>query len=77
MFKIPFAERDVFIDHKPTPAFIRRQLKALVRIAQRKGEAVGIAHPSKTTLKILREELPELQKQVELVPVSKIVHIIG
>jgi polysaccharide deacetylase 2 family uncharacterized protein YibQ len=77
MFKIPFAERDVFIDHKPTPDFIRRQLKALVRIAHRKGEAVGIAHPSKTTLKILREQLPELQKQVELVPVSRIVHIIG
>ncbi len=77
MFKIPFAERDVFIDHKPSPDFIRRQLKTLVRIAQKKGEAVGIAHPSKTTLKTLREELPELQKQVELVPVSQLVKIIG
>jgi len=77
LFKIPFAERDVFIDHKPNAKFIRRQLKTLVRIAQKKGEAVGIAHPSKTTLKILRQELPELQKQVELVPVSKLVKIIG
>jgi len=77
LFKIPFAERDVFIDHKPNADFIRRQLRTLVRIARKKGEAVGIAHPSKTTLKILRQELPELQKQVELVPVSQLVKIIG
>jgi polysaccharide deacetylase 2 family uncharacterized protein YibQ len=77
LFKIPFAERDVFIDHKPNADFIRRQLKTLVRIAQKRGQAVGIAHPSKTTLKILRQELPELQKQVELVPVSQLVKIIG
>lgn len=77
LFKIPFAQRDVFIDHKPNANFIRRQLKTLVRIAQKRGQAVGIAHPSKTTLKILRQELPELQKQVELVPVSQLVKIIG
>jgi polysaccharide deacetylase 2 family uncharacterized protein YibQ len=77
LFKIPFAERDVFIDHKPNGDFIRRQLKTLVRIARKRGQAVGIAHPSKTTLKILRQELPELQKQVELVPVSQLVKIIG
>jgi len=77
LFKIPFAQRDVFIDHKTKPDFIRKQLKTLVRIAREKGEAVGIAHPSKTTLKILRQELPKLQKQVELVPVSQVVHIIG
>ena len=77
LFKIPFAERDVFIDHKPNAEFIRRQLKTLVRIARKRGEAVGIAHPSKTTLRILREELPGLQKQVELVPVSQLVKIIG
>jgi polysaccharide deacetylase 2 family uncharacterized protein YibQ len=77
LFKVPFAERDVFIDHKPNADFIRKQLKTLVRIAQKRGQAVGIAHPSKTTLKILRQELPELQKQVELVPVSQLVKIIG
>ena len=77
LFKLPFAERDVFIDHRPDADFIRRQLKALVRIARKRGEAVGIAHPSKVTLKILREELPELQKQVELVPVSQLVKVIG
>ena len=77
LLKIPFAERDVFIDHKPNDEFIRRQLRTLVRIARKRGEAVGIAHPSKTTLRILREELPELQKQVQLVPVSQLVKIIG
>ncbi len=75
LFRVPFGERDVFIDHIQKPDFIRKQLKQLIRIAVKQGEAIGIVHPSKTTLKILREELPYLQKDVELVPVSRIVHI--
>jgi polysaccharide deacetylase 2 family uncharacterized protein YibQ len=74
LFQIPFAQRDVFLDHYPTPDFIRKQIKELIRIARRNGQAVGILHPHATTLKILREKLPDLQKQVHLVPASKIVH---
>jgi polysaccharide deacetylase 2 family uncharacterized protein YibQ len=77
LFKIPFAQRDVFIDHHYEPEFIRHQLKELIDIANRYGEAIGIAHPSITTYKILKQLLPELQKEVQLVPASKVVHIIG
>jgi polysaccharide deacetylase 2 family uncharacterized protein YibQ len=77
LFQIPFAQRDVFIDHYPTPDFIRKQIKELVRIAKRNGQAVGIMHPHTTTYKILRDVLPELRKQVQLVPASKIVHPTG
>lgn len=77
LFHLPFAQRDVFIDHHPKADFIRRQLKELVRVAQRHGEAVGIVHPHSVTYRILREELPELQKKVQLVPASEIVRPAG
>jgi polysaccharide deacetylase 2 family uncharacterized protein YibQ len=75
LFQVPFAQRDVFIDHIQEPDFIRKQIKHLVQIAHSKGEAVGIAHPSTLTYDVLREVLPELKKEVVLVPASKIVHI--
>ena len=77
LLQIPFAQRDVFIDHIPDPEFIRKQLRQLIAIAKRKGVAVGIAHPHKITYKILRQELPELKKKVQLVPASWIVEVPG
>ena len=77
LFQVPFAQRDVFIDHYQKPDFIRKQIKELIRIAKLNGEAVGILHPHSTTYRILQEMLPDLQKQVQLVPASVIVHPIG
>jgi polysaccharide deacetylase 2 family uncharacterized protein YibQ len=77
LFQIPFAQRDVFLDHVTTEDFIRKQLNELVRIAQHNGYAVGIGHPHLTTYQVLREMLPELQKKVRLVPASEIVDQVG
>jgi polysaccharide deacetylase 2 family uncharacterized protein YibQ len=77
LFQIPFAERDVFIDHDQEPDAIRGQIRKLIRIAKKNGEAIGIAHPSKTTYKILKEMLPELKTAVHLVPASKVVHVLS
>jgi len=77
LLQIPFAQRDVFIDHIQDSDFIRKQLRQLVKIAKRKGVAVGIAHPHKMTYKIIQQELPELKKQVQLVPASWIVNVAG
>jgi len=77
LFKVPFAQRDVFIDHFQRPEFIREQIRQLIETAKRHGEAVGIAHPHLETIKVLREMLPEIQKNVQMVPASEIVHIIG
>ena len=77
LLQIPFAERDVFLDHVQESDFIRRQIKELIRIAEIHGTAVGIAHPHLITYEIFREELPELQKKVRLVPASSLVQIIG
>jgi len=77
LFQIPFAQRDVFLDHLQKARFIRKQINELIRIAQRNGYAVGIAHPHIITYKVLREMLPDLQKAVQLVPASQIVHLLG
>lgn len=75
LLQLPFAQRDVFIDHIQEPDFIRKQINLLIRIADKHGEAIGIAHPHVITYNILRELLPELQKKVQLVPASQIVRI--
>jgi polysaccharide deacetylase 2 family uncharacterized protein YibQ len=77
LLQVPFAERDVFIDHSTDPAFIRRQIKRLIQRAKKQGYAIGIAHPHQITYSILEEVLPELQKEVDLVPVSRVVKILG
>ncbi|MCF8067588.1 MAG: divergent polysaccharide deacetylase family protein [Desulfobacterales bacterium] len=77
MFQVPFAERDVFLDHKQDAGFIRKQINQLIRDAEKHGEAVGIGHPSRVTYEVLKEMLPLLKKKVRLVPASKIVHPAG
>jgi uncharacterized protein len=73
LLHIPFAERDIFIDHVETQQFIRKQLHKLIKRARRQGYAVGIAHPHTVTYKVLAELLPELKKSVELVPASMVI----
>jgi polysaccharide deacetylase 2 family uncharacterized protein YibQ len=73
LLQVPFAERDVFIDHRHNSDFIHKQLKELVRIARKEGFAVGIAHPHVSTYDVLLETLPDLKKRIELVPVSQLV----
>ena len=73
LLQVPFAERDIFIDHVDEPAFIRSQLDRLIKRAKTQGYAVGIAHPHDNTYRILKEMLPRLQKEVQLVPASMVV----
>ncbi|MBS3808616.1 MAG: divergent polysaccharide deacetylase family protein [Desulfobacterales bacterium] len=77
LFKVPFAERDVFLDHVPQPDFIRKQLERLVAVARKNGSAVGIAHPYTATYQVLAEELPALKQKIELVPASEVVSVRG
>jgi polysaccharide deacetylase 2 family uncharacterized protein YibQ len=73
---LPFAERDIFIDHYDDPDFIRSQFERLIKRAQRQGYAVAIGHPHAYTLKALQEHLPALKKKVRLVPASMLVHTV-
>jgi len=73
LLKVPFAQRDVFLDHRQDPDFVRRQIKELLRRAEKSGHAVGIGHPHQVTLDVLREMLPEIRRRVELVPAASVV----
>jgi polysaccharide deacetylase 2 family uncharacterized protein YibQ len=77
LFHVPFAQRDVFIDHAEAPERIRQQIQSLIRHAEAHGIGIGIAHPHEETYQVLQEVLPELKKRAELVPASRIVHIPG
>jgi polysaccharide deacetylase 2 family uncharacterized protein YibQ len=70
---LPFAERDIFIDHYQDVDFIRKQLRQLVKRAHAQGVAIGIAHPHPLTIELMRSALPELKDQVTLVPASRVV----
>ena len=70
------SKRDIFIDHEESEEFIQRQLKKLIKRAQRKGTALAIAHPKKMTLAILEKWLPELEaKGIKLVSVSTLINL--
>jgi len=77
LLELPFAQRDVFLDHKKNADFIRKQINLLVDIAKCQGIAIGIAHPYKLTYNVLKEMLPDLKQKVLLVSASKVVHLMG
>ncbi len=60
---IPFAARDVFLDNTEEPEYIRQQIYKLKVRAGNKGYAVGIGHDRKITLQVLKEVMPQLEKE--------------
>ncbi len=75
--QIPFAQRDIFLDHVQDAEAIRTQIRRLIHAAKIHGEAIGIGHPHSVTYQVLKEELPNLKKEIRLVPASELVHIVG
>ena len=75
LFHVPFAERDVFLDHVRKEAEIRAQVEHLVNIAEVHGKALGIGHPYEITYQVLKKALPDIKKRVRLIPASEIVEV--
>jgi len=70
---IKFIKRDIFLDNKEDAAYIRNQVYKLKRKALMYGYAVGIGHDRKVTLEVLKEIMPELEKEgYKLVFVSEL-----
>ncbi len=76
LLQVPFAQRDIFLDHVQERAFVEKQIQALIKTAKQHGEAVGIGHPFEVTYTVLRDMLPEIKKQVDMVPASRVVHLL-
>lgn len=61
--KVKFAKRDIFLDNENNPGYIKGQINKLKLQAKRRGFAIGIGHDRATTLKTLKEVMPELEKE--------------
>jgi len=71
---VPCAINDTFLDAIEEEPFIREQVYLLAEIASRNGQAIGIGHPEKLTLKVLKKELPKLERRgFRFVGVSELV----
>ncbi len=71
---VPCAINDTFLDAIAEEPFIREQVYLLAEIASRKGQAIGIGHPEKLTLQVLKEELPKLERRgFQFVSVAELV----
>lgn len=67
------AARTVFLDNENDPEAIRREIRRLIEIVLRHGEAVAVAHAQRLTSRVVAEMLPEFDRAgVAFVPVSAI-----
>ncbi len=64
-------KRDVFLDNEESPDYISAQWGQLIKTAQKRGHAVGIAHARKGTIDFFRKTLPS--DKVKVVPLSGLV----
>jgi len=68
---LPAAGRNVFLDNDLEPAAITIQWRRLISIARHSGGAIGIGHPHRETLMVLKRSLPSLGGEIRIVPVSE------
>ena len=66
-----YLRRDVFIDNEHNVPYIHGQLQQLVKLAKKRGYAIGIGHPHKTTMQAL-QSAKSILKDVELVYIDGI-----
>jgi polysaccharide deacetylase 2 family uncharacterized protein YibQ len=71
---IEIISRDVFLDNERTPEALEAQFNLVLRIAEKYGRALAIAHPYPETLEFLEQHLHSLKNgPVRLVPISLLV----
>lgn len=71
---IKTARRAVFLDNDQDPQKIREQLDLLLNLAEKHGQAIGIAHPHPATVAALLRHQAQLQEKAEVVGISRLVH---
>jgi len=67
-------ERSFFIDHSLNEEKIKQKIKRLIQVSLLNGKAIGIGHPYPSTLKSLKEMIPQIrEKGIEIVPLSEVI----
>lgn len=61
--RLGFAKRDIFLDNKEEYNYIKKQLYQLKAKARAYGRAIGIGHDRKVTLEVLRDVMPQFEKE--------------
>ncbi len=71
---LPYAKRDVFLDHVDDPKRILEQVEKMIQLAKRNGSALAICHPRKNTIAVLRKAVQRLKSEgIDVVPVSTLI----
>lgn len=72
--EVDAAGRNVFLDNVQDAGAIRIQLEQLAELARKRGSAIAICHPRKSTIQALAKALPELRREgITFVPVGDLV----
>lgn len=58
-----YAKRDIFLDNNEDPDYIKKQINKLKLKANAHGQAIGVGHDRKVTIQVLKEVMPELEKE--------------
>ncbi|MFB6356907.1 MAG: divergent polysaccharide deacetylase family protein [bacterium] len=62
--EVPFLKNHVFLDHKRSRKFVKKQLNKMAQIARENGHAIGIAHAqSSTALKVILKSVRSLRNR--------------
>jgi polysaccharide deacetylase 2 family uncharacterized protein YibQ len=70
---LPYAVRDVFLDHDADADAIRARISDTERVAREKGWSIAIGHPRTLTMDIVEPWLAEIgQRGFRLVPVARL-----
>ncbi len=80
---VKYAKRDIFLDlperklkGKNLENYIRGQLDKLAELALKRGYAIGIGHDRPTTLRVVGEMMPKLEKRgIKIMRVSDLVRV--
>lgn len=73
---LPYAERQVFLDHERGPGALENAWQSLLERAVRDGQALAIGHPHPETIAFLSTMVPRLDKgEVGLVKVSELLTV--
>ncbi len=68
------ASRDIFLDNGLSESALKIQMERLLSLSRHKGWAIGIGHPHRDTLKLLKRYQVTLNNEIEIVPVSSLVN---
>jgi len=65
--------RDIFLDNHLCETALKIQMERLLSVARNKGSAIGIGHPHKETLNLLKGCSTTITSEAEVVPISTLI----